>query len=638
VLSSPFDCSLSGFVASGCGTLFTQEKSFPFIRSVLFCLRILVFFAQDRLSALLLFCSRILEDGSFECLIIMVTYFLVSAREAIDEAKELTSGENEQLFKLNKNQCKYVVQKLSECEEVLQSVELITDSLAFQRSNAALYKEIYRVVMEALALIKDCCDEQWLKAAAITHQSGIDKREYFAKTVYELEWYTFTLYYLCLREKTRIAGKESTSFLEPERCDGKLGVFDMFKLEKAAQQDRENLRAHLELLTQFDHVCDASKESNDVSGPTEACLAVQLSQSLNTDDVPASTDHPATISMSRTSLWKVYVPYIPQATSLGRGGFALVHETEWLREKFVTKAFPGHSFEDENLNTAASDDVPSAALGTLDHPHDMIRKFSCNEDNHKKSSNCPAPLLDVMYEDLDQFLRKRFELIDDAGPLSIPISVDLMLQIAQGIKSLHDTGFAHRDLKPSNILLKPLAGVPELEYMEGYLIAKVAHFGIPEMKKWTGSICSSSHQKPDVVGTLKSTNSQTSMAMMDDETNDNHDVTMLPLPSQGDEEDDRFKANDVYDFAMICCELLMTGSEDSMPGGVHKSRRRVNHKPFNSRRRSAADDLEPELPERCPRRLALLLQRCWEKDPSRRPDFREICKELRYIKGLLLTG
>ncbi|KAH8943292.1 hypothetical protein BDL97_13G044500 [Sphagnum fallax] len=563
----------------------------------------------------------------------MVTNFLVSAREAIDEAKELTSGENEQLFKLNKNQCKYVVQKLSECEEVLQSVELITDSLAFQRSNAALYKEIYRVVMEALALMKDCCDEQWLKAAAITHQSGIDKSEYFTKAVYELEWCTFTLYFLCLREKTRIAGKESTSFLEPERCDGKLGVFDMFKLERAAQQDRENLRAHLELLTQFDHVCDASKESNDVSGPTEACLAVQLSQSLNTDDVPASTDHPATISMSRTSLWKVYVPYIPQATSVGRGGFSLVHETEWLREKSVTKAFPGHRVEDEN--TASSDDVPSAALGTHDHPHDMITKVSCNEDNHKKSENYPVPLMDVMYEDLDQFLRKRSELIDDAGPLSIPISVDLMLQIAQGIKSLHDTGFAHRDLKPSNILLQPLAGVPELEYMEGYLIAKVAHFDIPETKKWTGSICSSSHQKPDVVGTLKSTNLQTSMAMIDDETNDDHDATMLPLPSQEDEEDDRFKANDVYDFAMICCELLMTGSEDSMPGGVHKRRRRRGE-PFNTRRTSAADDLE--LPERCPRRLALLLQRCWEKDPSGRPDFREICKELRYIKGLLLTG
>jgi hypothetical protein len=125
------------------------------------------------------------------------------------------------------------------------------------------------------------------------------------------------------------------------------------------------------------------------------------------------------------------------------------------------------------------------------------------------------------------------------------------------------------------------------------------------------------------------------MAMIDDETNDNHDATMLPLPSQEDEEDDRFTANDVYDFAMICYELLMTGSEDSMPGGVHKRRRAQL---FNTRRRSAADNLEPELPERCPRRLALLLQRCWEKDPSGRPDFREICKELRYIKGLLLTS
>jgi hypothetical protein len=48
--------------------------------------------------------------------------------------------------------------------------------------------------------------------------------------------------------------------------------------------------------------------------------------------------------------------------------------------------------------------------------------------------------------------------------------------------------------------------------------------------------------------------------------------------------------------------------------------------------------LRPKLPESCPRRLAFLIQRCWEDKPDERPNFSEICRELRYIKGLLLRG
>ncbi len=50
----------------------------------------------------------------------MAPNFLLLTEQAIDSANSLTSGENEQLFKLNKHQCKYVAQKLSESREVLQ--------------------------------------------------------------------------------------------------------------------------------------------------------------------------------------------------------------------------------------------------------------------------------------------------------------------------------------------------------------------------------------------------------------------------------------------------------------------------------------------------------------------------------------
>ncbi|KAH8950257.1 hypothetical protein BDL97_10G075300 [Sphagnum fallax] len=45
----------------------------------------------------------------------------------------------------------------------------------------------------------------------------------------------------------------------------------------------------------------------------------------------------------------------------------------------------------------------------------------------------------------------------------------------------------------------------------------------------------------------------------------------------------------------------------------------------------------PNLPPDCPACLSGLIKQCWHADPLLRPSFPDICTELRYIKGLLLT-
>jgi serine/threonine protein kinase len=85
-----------------------------------------------------------------------------------------------------------------------------------------------------------------------------------------------------------------------------------------------------------------------------------------------------------------------------------------------------------------------------------------------------------------------------------------------------------------------------------------------------------------------------------------------------------FKA-DVYSFAIVCSEIL-TGKQ---PFPDVRLGRLIEH---------IRDGGRPELPDGCPRRLVSLIERCWELEPRRRPDFPEICRELRYIKGLLLAG
>jgi serine/threonine protein kinase len=104
-------------------------------------------------------------------------------------------------------------------------------------------------------------------------------------------------------------------------------------------------------------------------------------------------------------------------------------------------------------------------------------------------------------------------------------------------------------------------------------------------------------------------------------TKDKIDVDVVQLPEIAHP----FKA-DVYSFAIVCYEIL-TGKvpfEGEKMADLYKLITR--------------EHARPKLPKICLRRLASLIRRCWEHDPLSRPYFPEICKELRYIKGLLLTG
>jgi serine/threonine protein kinase len=187
-----------------------------------------------------------------------------------------------------------------------------------------------------------------------------------------------------------------------------------------------------------------------------------------------------------------------------------------------------------------------------------------------------------------------------------------MLQIARGLRYLHSKSTVHRDVKSKNILVKPLIDVPELEYIEGYLTVKLADFGTSRIKK---SITRRSHQTFNV-GTR---------SWMAPEVFLIQEEWMYTGAAQSSPIAHPHKA-DVWSFAMVCFEILTreVPFKDEL-------QTRLFH-------RITVDGLRPVLPNECPRRLVSLIQRCWEYDPRERPDFTEICNELRYIKGLLLTG
>jgi hypothetical protein len=523
----------------------------------------------------------------------MAPNFLVLARKAIGEALDLTSGENEQLLKLNKRQCKCVAQKLSETREILKCVKSAAGSAhSLERREATLGKELYRVVTDALLLIKECRGEQWLRAA-IRQRSEMSSED-FVEICYEVQWCTSILC-ICLQSAVR----KQAAVVEPEACDGRLSVLDRFKLEAAAYQDREDLKSYLKLLSQG-HVCDASCARSTA----DKCLAAQFSERLDSRPTELAADQGSTSAEILPSLlWKVNHRDLPNLRKIGQGSFGEVQETEWLHDKYAKKVFPGvdnKSFKQE-----------SEVLAHLCHPN-VVRVVGCSES--RTGVNKSIVVMELMQEDLSTFL----ENLDNNeskgsadGPLSILPAVDLMLQVARGLKYLHSRTVAHRDLKSMNVLVKRLSGAPELEYSEGYLNAKLADFGLSKTKN---SNTRYSNQTPDV-GTTRWRAPEVKI------TKDKVDSDAVQLPKIAYP----FKA-DVYSFALVCYEIL-TGKQPFEGERLTDLRKLITR-----------EHARPKLPEMCPRRLVSLIQRCWDHDPLSRLDFPEICKELRYIKGLLLTG
>jgi serine/threonine protein kinase len=241
------------------------------------------------------------------------------------------------------------------------------------------------------------------------------------------------------------------------------------------------------------------------------------------------------------------------------------------------------------------------ALAGLQHPH-VIRLVGCAEEEGK----CL-----YLMERMDKSLSK---MLEDCS-LSLVQRVDMMLQIAEGVRYLHSKNLVHRDLKPENILVKHDNSGPETlmlaPLVEDFWIAKVSDFGTMKEK-------------------------MESMAYVGQTMNVG--TTMFMAPEMYQLEDsakrpERFHPmkTDVYSFALICFVVLTSEStpfpfEELMNPSVREFKDRVRR------------GKRPKLPANCPVDLSDLIQQCWDGNQDGRPNFDYICTELRQIKDFLLTG
>ncbi|CAK9859758.1 unnamed protein product [Sphagnum jensenii] len=511
-------------------------------------------------------------------------------------------------------QCMLVCDKLLETQRTLELLQReLPDEETSSPDVGQPTQELVQVLTRAYeTFFKECFCNEWMESALRQHG---DLKETASGIVYDLQWCRSILCSILLKH----AGQDNQALM-PEDCNGMLSAVDRYALTIAAKSDEKNLKALLGDLEE-NHTC--SGECWDGKQVSALCLAAQLLQKIDFQAQPKAAQKeyydglpppdrnmlskwPLALLISQKDLQSESDSHVGsggfgKVAKVGSGNFGKVSKVVWHGETYAMKRPKRRCID------VIKQEIK--ALVGLNHPH-VMRLLCCTEVSDTECSYI-MELMDMSLHDM---------LLDGHHISAILQAVDLMLQVAEGMKYLHNMGIVHRDLKPDNILVKKVQEVsahhhPDFKNsMSSPLsspvwIAKICDFGTSKVKNQSTAF---SHQTRPI-GTL---------------------LYMAPEVYELDPEDEipeRFHPmkTDVYSFGILCSTVVTGIPSEPQMDGVNLTAMQF--------RASVREGKRPNLPPDCPARLSGLIQRCWHMDPLVRPSFPDICRELRYIKGLLLT-
>jgi hypothetical protein len=340
--------------------------------------------------------------------------------------------------RINQGQCSHLANKLAEMKDWLLQEHRNSEIILTWAMHRVLL-HLIRVVKRADLLVRECCESKdWGKAAVL--QAG--NEEAFVGILHDLKWWC--THFLNL---TILSGLNSSKQIQSLGDVDKLNWFEQDGiLARRAAMDTEKLLENLIDLKRHD--------KSDV-------MVVHLLDRYSQQTSDQSTKVGFPLLFWNTQDGKT----LPIVKHLGHGTYGTVFESVWLGLPCAQKVFSGA----ENDSFKKEADI----LGTLKHPN-IIRLFCCTTDE----KSCSL-VMELMCTDLRNLMDDRMRDRDHA-PFSLPVAVDIMLQVARGLKYMHEQQVGHRDIKSSNILVNRTS-VPELAEM-GYIDVKVADFGLAKAK------------------------------------------------------------------------------------------------------------------------------------------------------------
>ncbi|KAG0624568.1 hypothetical protein M758_3G257300 [Ceratodon purpureus] len=494
----------------------------------------------------------------------------------MERAKKLTLRNHSTSPKFNFEQCKYLVDKLNMAVDSADSFLLLIKRGFFwfpSQEDAAncleVFKLLHALATEVENFVQICSKDAWIQAAVTL--SNVSEHISFIG-------FNLMLWTVHFSELTQLRGRRSLTLTQVD------GIFkaEVEVVKVKASLDRETM------LTNLHDVLQTRKPSS-----TDYQLAVLLLGRLDkSKKVPGGNSS----GSSQASLSETIARSLQRMESLGKGSAGTVYRAKWLGAEVAQKLFYAVNFPDFEKEVSI--------LAGLSHPK-IATLLYCDKDKRECSI-----VMELMDEDLFSLIQRRVKSNRTLEfPFGILEAVDIIHQVGEGMRYLHEMKIVHRDLKSMNILVKYVRGADlEIEYV----LAKVADFGLSKTKEKSMTY---SNQTPNMgtprwmaPETIKFCNSSSQAEMADGQ------ATILKYP---------FKC-DVYSFGIVCYEIL-TGE---LPFSTTSSPRDV--------KKMVLDGGRPPLPYECPVTLKRLIERCWSPDASKRPRFDDICSELRYLKYLLL--
>ena len=409
------------------------------------------------------------------------------------------------------------------------------------KTKEKLLREFYRVVTEATNLMRLCCNqESWIMTAFCM----VDSKETYALRFSELLWFK------------RVFGSSDIA----QELDWKL------RWETALVEDRSNLR---------EDVKNVDTSTKDF--PLAWNLSRRLEATEEPRNLPAQNHH---VYLNLEGL------NVQEDKPLGKGATAEVYKATWRGEVFAVKKFRG-----SNSELAAKE----ASIATEVHHPNVVPMLGCLQVHQ----GIDGVLMELMSSSLLSYVQARKNSRVSwfkRTPFQPLVAVDMMLQIAEAMRYLHEKSIAHLDLKVENILVNLISDSSLAQ--EGYANLKLVDFGCSRI-----NVKSSTSLYESYVGT-----------------------TLYRAPEIRTGKYTR--RADIYGFALVSYQI-MTGNE---PFPKPKSFQEFNEKVRNGDRPKWRS-IDPY-----PSSLKILIEECWSGDALKRPGFASICKRLRRIKGFLITG